>query len=349
MISNDFTFPLVLTMAFFVGACSKTEPEKIPPRPVVTYTVEEPAESLVRSFSGQVSASVGVGLSFQVGGRVIEINALEGKQYEKDYILARIDDSDFQSRLADAEASLTQAVQELRRVQSLFVSGNASQSQMDSAIAREKSARANYDLAQRQVENCNLKMPYAGVIGTVDIDEQETVSPGETVMSIQGEEPMQFEFGVPVEVISEISAGSEIRVRIPNSSIGTYLATITQISPRSSQNTTYPVKTVFNQTDPSLFEGMSGEALIRFPNPEGAFYSAPLTAVMGGPDEKQYVWVVNAIENTDLANLHRKEVKTGRLLANGNIAIVEGVTAGDALVSRGVHKVEEAMVVRLLP
>ena len=49
----------------------KTETPAPIARPLVTYTVTEPSESVTRRFSGLLQAAEGASLSFEVAGRVI--------------------------------------------------------------------------------------------------------------------------------------------------------------------------------------------------------------------------------------------------------------------------------------
>lgn len=343
------TIYFILTSSLFVlltGCGGAKEVVELPPRPVYTITVPEPSSTSTRTFSGQLQAAEGVNLAFEVGGRVVEVVAKQGQFYPADALLARLDDSDYQNGLDTARASLTQADQELRRAQRLFESGNASQSQLDSAIAQEKSAQANYNSALKRLNDTSLKMPYEGVIASVDIDAQQVVSTGQSAMSIQGEGPMEFAFGAPTDVVGSLSAGQALSIRLGDISGRTFDARITEVSPSSLNNTTYAVTAGLASSDDSFRVGMDGEASLELARDNGEALLIPLVCVVSGAGGKQFVWVAAADEG-GLARIEKREVAAESLEIEGQVSIIAGLSPGERVVSRGVNKVEDGMIVRL--
>lgn len=344
---NQFlTLPL-LGLTFFTAACDQPVEVETPVRPVYTYTVPPIKGALQRSFSGQLSASQGVALAFEVGGRVVELTAAQGRRFEAGAVLARVDETDFLTRLNDAKAVHAQATQELRRVQRLFETDNASQSQLDAALSKSQSSRASLDLATKQFELCTLKMPYAGVIAAVEIDAQQVVSAGQAAIRIQGEGPMEFQFGVPSNVVAQVEAGRELQVLISDAGLGEFPAKVKKVAPVSEQNTTYKVTAVLTRADPRLRSGMDGEAVLDLPNARGAYLSVPLSCVLGGVDDQRSVWIVTADASGATATVARRPVALGALLADGHVAVLDGLSAGEQVLSRGVHHVEAGMRVRI--
>lgn len=331
----------ILTL-LFVG-CGKPEtisPEK--PRPVYTITVEAPESTIQRSFSGLVNSAEGVGIAFEVGGRVVEVLAEEGMRYKADTVLARVDDTEYRNQMVGAEAQLTEAIQNLRRVQQLFETGNAAQGSLETSIAQEKAARSNYNSAQKRVKDSVLKMPYDGVIGEVYIDAQQVVNVGQSAMTIQGDSGIEFEIGVPAEVVANLKPGQSATIELGTFSSRQFPATVVTVSPQPGQNTTYPVTLRFEEEDDRIREGMDGEANLTLSNPEGALTTIPAVCIVAGPEDSKFVWVFE--EGT----VSRRDVKTGKLRGNGMIEIEEGLKKGETVISRGVHRLREGQTVRLL-
>ena len=342
-------FPICITAALFVIACNE-DPQPLEPvvRPVVTFVVPEPDGSIERSFAGVVESVTATSLAFEVGGRVVEVLAKEGQRYSQGDTLARLDTRELQNQLNGAEAQLVEARQSLRRSQQLFETGNASQGQLESAIARQKSAESNYKSAQKLLADAVLKMPYSGIIGSIPIDPQMVVAAGQTAMTIQGEGGKEFEIGIPAEIIGSITTGMKGNVSlsgIPNES---FAASVDTISPEVSRNTTYPVTLVFDKKDDRIREGLDGEVALTLSNPEGEVTSIPVTCVATLPHETKYVWIAVPDESdSGTGTVVRRNVTTGALRSGGNIEIRSGLSPGDVVVSRGVHRLEENQVVRL--
>ncbi len=333
----------------FLTSCGKTPP---PPDPVirlaVTFVVPEVNGQIQRSFSGLVDSVRGTGIAFEVGGRVVEVIAKEGKRYQAGELLARLDTSEFQNQLNAANAQLIEARQALRRSQQLIETGNAAQSQLESAIARERAAQSSYNSAKKVIEDANLKMPYTGVIGSVMIDPQMVIGGGQTVMTIQGEGAKEFEIGVPAEIIGSISTGMKGIIRMGSLPGASFSARVDSISPEVGQNTTYPVKLAFSEDDERIREGLDGEVTLLLPNPLGKTVAVPSTCVATLPHAEKFVWIVNPISHKNgYATVSRRIVEIGALRENGQIEIVSGVSPGDMIVSRGVHQLEENQEVRL--
>lgn len=335
--------PIILALA--MQGCGKNpEPTSQPLRPVYAIVVPQPNKTLTRTFSGQLAAAEGANLAFEVNGRVTAVYAKQGQAYPAGQLLAQIDTSDYSNSLDNAQASLTQAEQQLRRTQRLFESGNASQSQLDQSSASEKSARANYKQNAKRLEDTSLKMPYEGVIATVNIDAQQVVSAGQTAMTIQGEGPMEFVFGVPTDVIGTLSEGEPIAIRLSDFEGARFSARISEISPNTQNNTTYGVIAKMDSPDSSFRTGMDGEASIEIAN--GDSIPIPIGCVFSGAGDTQFVWIAQP-QKDKTATIEKRAVTIGMLGSDGMLAALSGIQPGELVVSRGVNKVESGLTVLL--
>lgn len=332
-----------------LSGCDEDKPPPEPViRPVVTFEVPEIDSEIQRSFAGVVDSVRGTGIAFEVGGRVVEVIAKEGQRYEAGKILARLDTREFQNQLNAANAQLVEARQSLRRSQQLVETGNAAISQLESAIARERSAQSSYISARKVVEDATLKMPYTGVIGSVTIDQQMVIAAGQTVMTIQGEGVKEFQIGVPADLIGSFLTGMKGTIELGSLPGATFAARVDSISPEVGSNTTYPVKLAFSEEDERIREGLDGEVTLSLPNPLGDTLAVPSTCVAAMPNAEKFVWVVNPIaEKSGYALVNRRVVDIGALREKGRIEIVAGVAAGEIIVARGVHQLEENQEVKL--
>lgn len=348
MKGSRFIYPSVL--ALLLSGCGSDDPAPEPVvRPVVTITVPEKSAKIERAYSGVVDSVDGTGIAFEVGGRVVEVNAKDGVRYEKGAILAQLDTREFKNQLNSADARRTEARQTLRRTQQLFETGNASQSQLESAIAQEKSAVSSYNTALKQLEDATLKMPYPGVIGSVNIEIQTVVSPGQAVMTIQGEGKMEFDTSVPAEFINLIRVGMDARVKLGIVPDKSFAATVDTVSPDIAENTTYPITLKFEEEDSRIRTGLDGEAIMLLPNPLGATIAIPAVCVATLPHAEKFVWVVKTPEEGEgSTTVHRRTVTTGDFRAENRIEVLSGLESGEVVVSRGVHRLEEGQEVRLM-
>ena len=337
---------MVVISSFIGASCSKEAPEAMKPRPVKTITVAEPASVYERVFSGQLNASEGTGIGFQVGGRIVLLAVKVGQRLEKGQVLAKLDDSDYKNQLSDAEAQNSQAKQELQRTKRLFEAGNASRSQFDSANAREQSTEAALEQAKRRVRDCVLVMPYSGLIGNVAGEVQQVVSAGQEIVSIQGNEGLEFQIGVPADLVGEIEDGLVASITISGRDDLSYTGKVTEISPQMATNTTYPVTIALEGEDERIRAGMDGVAKVWLPLAGGGIVTIPLECVVAQAGTEPFVWLVRAT-TLNLGIIERAPISIGDLRPDGEVAVISGLETGDVLVSRGVHRVEAGLQVRL--
>ncbi len=341
--------PWVAALCVLVGCSPDPESESDTHRPVQTLEVSEPVTTVRRVLSGQLAASEGTGIGFQVGGRISSLPVRVGERVTAGEPIAELDSTDYDNQLADARAQFQRAKQELDRTQQLFVLKNATKSQLDAAIATHKSTQAAFRVAEKRVKDCRLLMPYTGVIGALRVEEQSLVNPGQEILTIQGELGLEFEVGVPADIVSEFSEGMKGEILVGGRAAVSYPATISEVSPQVSNNTTYPVTFTLDRVDEWLRPGMDGVAELELPSPHPSFFTLPSVCVRAEASGEAFVWVVKTDgDGATTGMVERRTVTTGTLREGGTLEILSGLHAGDLVVSRGVNRLEPGLAVRLL-
>jgi RND family efflux transporter MFP subunit len=192
----------VLVIGLGIGAVmllSATAPEpqtdKAPVRPVTVYThLAERSDTVldVRT-QGEVRARTAIDLVAQVSGRVMSVSPeyIEGGSFNADTVLLTIDDSDYQLALREAEAavaaaelSVDQAVADAdvarKQLRDLPNASDLSlkKPQIAEARARREAARAGLDLAKRNLERTEIKLPFDGRVASTNVHIGEVIAAG---------------------------------------------------------------------------------------------------------------------------------------------------------------------------
>jgi RND family efflux transporter MFP subunit len=141
----------------------------------------------IRSF-GTVQPRTQTLLVAQVSGQIVEVNPSfrDGGFFNKDDILIRIDDRDYQAAVKVAEAALLQAKVSLEEEKARAVQaerdwqrlGDGSPApalvlrkpQLAAAEAQLISAQANFDKARLDLERTRIRAPYDGRVKTIRVD-----------------------------------------------------------------------------------------------------------------------------------------------------------------------------------
>ncbi|MBX3441036.1 MAG: HlyD family efflux transporter periplasmic adaptor subunit [Planctomyces sp.] len=118
---------------------------------------------------------------------------------------------------------------ELTRAQAGYKAALAEQSQGEAAAARVEVAKADLDLAQLRLEQCNLKTLLTGVIIAVHVTEGQFVQAGQPVMTII--DPSQLRVEVPVDGRTS-AAGGSVELKIEDATASATLQAVVPLRPQ---------------------------------------------------------------------------------------------------------------------
>ena len=199
--------------ALALAACTKSAaPPPVLPRPqVLVMQVIQRDAAATGELVGEVSAFREVPLRAQVTGIVQEIRFKPGQTVREHQVLFVIDPRPYQASLAqaqgavaDSEATLARARQDVARYEPLLPDNAIPRATYDAAVATEKSAqaalvqrRALLDLAQIDVRNAKVRSPINGQIGLYQAEIGSLVTSGQTVLAtVSTLDPVYVNFNV---------------------------------------------------------------------------------------------------------------------------------------------------------
>jgi len=213
-----------------------------PPVAVEVDSVRYGSIQEVETFTGTVTPIYQYILAPKVAGRVIQINKRIGDWVKKGEVVARIDDSEYQQAVREAEANLKIAQaslreatsqfaltrQDLERVQSLQEKGIASSAELDAAETNFNAQKSRLELANAQVEqreaslkSANIRLSYTvlvvtepGFIGERYIDEGSLLAPNAPVVSVIGIDTVIVQTTVIERVYGRIRIGQSAEVGV---------------------------------------------------------------------------------------------------------------------------------------
>jgi RND family efflux transporter MFP subunit len=328
-------------------------------RPVRTKQVFSTGGVRTRAFSGVVKSGSESRLSFKVPGTVQLVAVEIGDKVKKGKLLAKLDPTDYEIQVKEAEnardlarAAEVQAKANWDRVRSLYENKTASKSAYDAARAAYESAheqdniaKKRRKLARRQLEYTELRAPVEGAVSAVQVEENENVQTGQTVIIFTSGSKMEVQITMPELLISQVSEGDEVIASLDAVSGKSFKANVTEVGVSStSYATTYPVIVQLAETDPDIRPGMAAEVSFEFKSTgETDGILIPLVAV--GEDRLgKFVYVVQAADS-GFGIVQKKSVTIGQLDGE-NINILEGLEDGEYLVIAGVSKISGGQKVK---
>jgi RND family efflux transporter MFP subunit len=177
----------ILTAAIAVFALlsmMRKEPPKKPmesPAMLVEVVELEPVDAQfpVRS-QGTVRPRTETVLSAEVSGAIVEISPsfIPGGVFGAGEVLMRIDPTNYEVAVTQAEALVRQRTIEYEGAKKLRTQGYRAESEYASSAAALATAEADLVRAQRNLERTYIRLPYAGMVRSKEADLGQFVNPG---------------------------------------------------------------------------------------------------------------------------------------------------------------------------
>lgn len=332
------------------------------PVPVRTVSVQQQNLQLEIKAIGTVIPAHTVNVQSQVSGVLQQIYFKEGQWVKKGELLAQLDPAPFQVALAQAQgtqqqnlAQLQNAETELKRYQLLFKQDSIAKQQVEQQQAlvnqlkgQIQSNKAQVDAAKLQLSYTRIYSPIAGRVGFRQKDAGNLIQANETtgLVTITQVHPIYVQFAVAENYLmglrDTLKKGQQIEVSAWDKSEQNKLAMghVQSLDNQIDVSTgTLKLKAVFNNQDDALFPNQFVNVRLNTQTIQNAI-TIPNDAVQHGA-KGTYVYIVNP--------QHKAEIRMLKLgmTSNGQIEVIEGLTAKEQVVLEGIDRLSEGKEVQI--
>jgi RND family efflux transporter MFP subunit len=334
------------------------------------------AERGVR-YSAQIVPVEQVSMSFKTSGYVLDLMQVKdeagrmrdvekGDAIAAGALMARVEERDYRSKVARAEAAVAQAgaqeekaSQDLARAETLFAAEALPRPDLDaaraahrSAVASTAAAHADLDVAKSSLEDTALRAPRRGVVLERHIDRGALASPGTVVFVLGAVDSLKVVFGVPDATVREMRLGMSLNATADAVAERTFTGRVTTIAPAADRDThLFSVEVTIPNADGTLRPGMI--ATIQLDDrhdaaPAAAPPAVPLTAIVkdNAKPGAYAVFVVDSASSTPQAKL--RPVTPGAIAGDG-IQIASGVSAGEQVIVSGAARLRDGERITVIP
>jgi len=343
---KKYLFFLLTTLV--AAACSDTgkQQSKAPVR-VLTEVVSPAAATATPTALGpQAGAQTYVGIveereatavSFTGMGVVRRVLVSEGQAVGRGQLIAEMDDTQARNLLSGAEAQMAQANDALERFRMLHDNGSLPEVQWVEIQSKVAQAKSQLDVARKNLADCRLTAPVAGIVGKKLVGAGETALPSQAVVTILDIGSVKVKVAMPETEIAAISANTPTYIKVEATGQSYRGGRIEKGISADALTHTYDVRISVANGERRLLPGMVASVSFDKPQPlEGsAAPMVPVTAVQRTSDGKMFVWTV-APDST----ARRQTVTVGTTQGN-RIAVTTGVDSGARIVTEGYQKLSE--------
>ena len=344
---------LTISILFLVGCNNKTkEPENII---AVQLTTVQPATELSNlSFSGNLVPRIESQLSFRVAGRIIKRLVDTGATITKNQALAQLDDTSFKLSIQEASAELHQAQSTLARLQrdlqrnrSLVNMGAISRSELDTlenlyqnTQAQVNAAQSRLDRAKNDLSYTTLRSPAVGTIAEVQAESGQVISAGTPIFKLAQNGESEAQIDVPESQINQIKIAQQVNIKLLSLSDHSFIGHVREIATVADPNSrTYRVRISISNLPASAKLGMTATVYFLNKNidqdiilPIGALFQK---------GQQTAVWVLPQ----GAKKLQLRPVILSKI-NNETITVTSGIQDGEQVVTAGVHRLDNKMLVK---
>jgi membrane fusion protein (multidrug efflux system) len=281
---------------------------------------------------GSLKSAQGIMLRPESSGRISRLGFADGARVAKGQLLVQLDDTLQQAQLKQAEAQASIARTNLQRSRELLAQSFVSQSAVDQNAAALQVAEAQVALAQAQVQRMKVLAPFSATAGLRVVDVGDYVKDGADIVNLEDLSALTVQFALPERYIDRLRAGQVVDVAVDALPGRVFKGRVQAVDSQVDANGR-ALQVLAQVANPGtvLRPGMFARPRVVFSTRESAVVVPEEALVpVGG---KQFI--VKIIDSADGKKVsQRLEAKLGLRLP-GKVEILEGLKAGEAVVTAG--------------
>jgi len=254
-----------------------------------------------------------------------------------------MDTSDEAALLQEEQARLGEAKRQVKRLQPLAAQNATSKSALDAQKSIVSVAEARIRGIQSQLDKRQIKSPFDGVIGLLDISVGTLAQPGFELATLDDDTTMKMDFSVPERHLSYLNKGLKIEAQtqaFPNQKFTGEIASInSRINPVTRS---VVVRAIIQNPNKLLKPGILMR--IQLATQPRTSLLIPEEAITASATEQRVFKIISDNTNTHVMNT---EISIGTRYG-GQIEILSGLSEGDQVVIHGTLRIKDGDPVNII-
>jgi membrane fusion protein (multidrug efflux system) len=162
---------------------------------------------------GTANANESLTLTAKVTDTVSSVDFDDGDYVESGDVLVQLTNREEEAQLAEAQANLTDAEAQLRRVANLAEQDLVPDSELDAARSRADASQARLDSVVARLSDRLIRAPFAGVLGFRQISPGTLLQPNTPITTLDDISVIKLDFTVPETFLGAMSEGAAVLAR----------------------------------------------------------------------------------------------------------------------------------------
>ncbi len=317
-------------LALVAGFTAAAAFAQSPATPVIlSQATEEEMVDRIEAL-GTLRANESVTITAQVTEIITSLKFEDGERVTKGQVLAEMTSAEETALLQEAEATLREADEQLKRARPLAKRGVSSAAVLSERLRDFETAAARLEAVKSRLADRRIEAPFAGAVGLRRISVGALVEPGTVITTIDDDSVMKLDFPVPATFLSVMRVGLPIVAEAEAFGNRTFFGEVAGIDSRVDPITrSITIRAVIPNKEQILKAGvlMTVEVLKN----KRRVVVIPEQAVIA---RGRTTHVFKVDPNAQDPKAIKQEVKTGNR-HDGKVEIVEGLNAGDYVITDG--------------
>ncbi len=289
---------------------------------------------------GTAHADESVTLTAKTAETVARVNFSDGQMVAAGDVLVELTDRTEVAQLKEAQAAFVEAEKQYQRLLGLVKQGTVTQSQVDQQLAARDSARARSDAIRVRLSDRVITAPFAGVLGFRMVSPGTLVQPGTVITTLDDIRTIKLDFSVPETFISALAVGQRIEARSSAYPERVFEGVVSSLDSRVDPiSRAIMVRAELPNPERLLKPGMLlGVEVLNRPRTSITVPEVSVSALR----ERAFVYRID-----DALTAQEVEVRIGAR-RSGEVEILEGLNAGDQVVTEGLVRMRDGARVHLV-
>lgn len=291
--------------------------------------------------SGTLLPNEEVNVMPEMAGRITAISFAEGAAVQQGQVLARLYNDDIKAQVQKLRAQRELQVKIRDRQAELLNVGGISKQDYETTTTQIEAIDADIAYATSQLRKTTIVAPFSGRAGIRNVSAGAVVGPGTVLTTLQQTATLKMDFNIPEQYRYEMTSGKKVAFTVTGRQ-DTFVAVIKAIEPTANAATrTLRVRATVENSGNKLGPGAFTHIVIPFGANAHALL-VPSQSVIPTNREK-----VIAVIRSGKATM--VPVKIGAR-TNERVEILQGLNAGDTILTTGIMQVKPGMdvIVRVM-
>jgi membrane fusion protein (multidrug efflux system) len=296
---------------------------------------------------GDVATKQNIVLYPQFSGQLKKLHVVVGDEVKKGAVLATLDDNGLSQQLNQLKVQEALAKTTFERQEKLWAQNIGSELQFLQAKTQYEAQKSLTQQLSQQLEKTQIIAPFDGTIDAVLAEAGTVVSAGVSpVFRLVNLSNMYLKADIPESYLSEVVAGKKVMVDFPV--LGLKVASKVRSVGRyiNPGNRTFSIEVDLPKQTSQIKPNLTAQIQINDYTSEQALL-VPQSVISENAAGQQYVYTTFYDQEREQSTALKRIVVTGKTEGDF-VEILEGIQAGDTVISEGARSVKDGQAISIL-